>query len=137
MRKQPKAPKGKKSQILIFNWLYSTEASWGADMGKKHYFSVFAIFSCLFYYRLVNFFHLAVLDHFLWNYLHRTILIMSVSYIYMYPLKLFWKQIFWLHFEKLITDKWTRPFWISPNILMLQEIKYTSYIDLVATYHKN
>jgi peroxiredoxin (alkyl hydroperoxide reductase subunit C) len=26
-RKQPKAPKGKKSQILIFNWLYSTEAS--------------------------------------------------------------------------------------------------------------
>jgi hypothetical protein len=27
VRNQPKAPKGKKSQILIFNWLYSTEAS--------------------------------------------------------------------------------------------------------------
>jgi hypothetical protein len=27
VRKQPKAPKGKKSQISIFNWLYSTEAS--------------------------------------------------------------------------------------------------------------
>ena len=27
VRKQPKAPKGKKSQILLFNWLYSTEAS--------------------------------------------------------------------------------------------------------------
>ena len=48
-----------------------------------------------------------------------------IIHIYV-PSEAILKKIFWLHFEKLITDKWTRPFWISPNILMLQEIKYIS-----------
>ena len=44
MRKQPKAPTGKKSQILIFHWLYFTEASCYADMGKNIIFMFFAFF---------------------------------------------------------------------------------------------
>ena len=48
-----------------------------------------------------------------------------IIHIYV-PVEAVLKRIFWLHFEKWITDKWTRPFWMSLNILMLQEIKYTS-----------
>ena len=45
MRKQPKAPKVKKSQILIFNWLDFTEASRDADRGETVIFLFFAVFS--------------------------------------------------------------------------------------------
>jgi hypothetical protein len=36
-----------------------------------------------------------------------------IKHIYV-PYEDILKNIFWLHFEKLITDKWTRPLWISP-----------------------
>ena len=118
-----KAPKGKTSQILIFNWLYSTEAFWDVNMGKQ-------LFFCFCYFFMFI--------------LLQTSELFSLGSIGLSPLKLFTphnmdyeciihiyvpseailKKIFWLHFQKLITDKWTRPFLISPNFLMLQETKY-------------
>ena len=54
-RNKAKAPKCKKSQILICYWLYSADASWNADLGKS-IICLHLLFFKLFHYRLVKFF---------------------------------------------------------------------------------
>ena len=66
VRKQPKSPKWEKSQILICDWLYSTDAGLYADLGNK-----------------IIFLHLLFIHFY---YISQESLMLIIVYIYIYVL---------------------------------------------------